>query len=390
MKVLSKMLALIAVTIIITDCKKLPEFHDGDGNNGGETPVVVEPVVRTASPENITEYSADFIGYVSNYDIVNTDFWVGFCLNTTGNPTVSDPTAMAELGENGRFQLTEASLSPNTTYYLRAFAMCNNKSFYGDEVSFSTLGNGGGEIPSGATNGLYTISYGNRVYFAKGNLQYQASTNIWRFADKQWDYVGENNANISAPTYNGWMDLFGWGTGDNPTNISTDVNDYNTFNDWGNNAIINGGNQVNMWRTLSQSEWAYVFNVRSTTSGIRYAKSIVNEINGVLLLPDDWDSNNYSLSNTNVSDASFSSNIISLNDWNTYFEFSGAVFLPAAGYREATSITTVGSRGHYWSANRNTTGNSPYYVYFINQYLYVDNWGLCCDGLSVRLVCDIE
>lgn len=45
-----------------------------------------------------------------------------------------------------------------------------------------------------------------------GNLQYQASTGIWRFAEHQYDYIGSGNENIST-SYSGWIDLFGWGTG---------------------------------------------------------------------------------------------------------------------------------------------------------------------------------
>lgn len=73
--------------------------------------------------------------------------------------------------------------------------------------------------------GAFSVSPNKLVYFSKGNLQYQASTNTWRFAENQWDYVGDategnvymddvkcNNSYISQ-TYNGWIDLFGWGTG---------------------------------------------------------------------------------------------------------------------------------------------------------------------------------
>ena len=66
-----------------------------------------------------------------------------------------------------------------------------------------------GEVPVGAINGLFTInSSGDQVYFSQGNLQYQASTDTWRFAENQYDIIGNANSNIS-PTYDGWIDLFG-------------------------------------------------------------------------------------------------------------------------------------------------------------------------------------
>ena len=98
-------------------------------------------------------------------------------------------------------------------------------------------------IPDGALPGLFSVSATKQVHFSQGNLQYQASTNTWRFAEHQYDYVGtqtadycgfyggnvsgSDNRNISS-TYNGWIDLFGWGTGSNPTLSSTSFEDYGT------------------------------------------------------------------------------------------------------------------------------------------------------------------
>ena len=49
---------------------------------------------------------------------------------------------------------------------------------------------------------------GDKIFFSQGNLQYQASTNTWRFAEHQYDLIGSDNSNISS-TYSGWIDLFG-------------------------------------------------------------------------------------------------------------------------------------------------------------------------------------
>lgn len=65
--------------------------------------------------------------------------------------------------------------------------------------------------PVGAIGGLFSVSATQQVYFSQGNLQYQASTTTWRFAEHQYDYVGADNENISS-TYSGWIDLFGFGT----------------------------------------------------------------------------------------------------------------------------------------------------------------------------------
>ena len=247
--------------------------------------------------------------------------------------------------------------------------------------------------------GVFSVGSNKKVIFSKGNLQYQASTKTWRFAEHQWDIIGSENSKISE-NYSGWIDLFGWGTsgynGENPWTTSKWKTDYGngemdiagTNYDWGvYNTISNGGGKS--WRTLTRDEWVYVFNTRCTSSGIRYAKATVNGVNGVILLPDNWSSSNYSLSNTNKTYASFNSNRISQSDWTNKFESNGAVFLPAAGGRYVTNVSRVGSFGYYWSASYHNS-SSVRYVYFEEGGLSPDSWSGRYYGQSVRLVCPAE
>ena len=265
--------------------------------------------------------------------------------------------------------------------------------------------------PIGAINGKFSINNsGDQVYFSQGNLQYigSASTPYWKFADNQWDVLGtttgQNSSDQSVD-----RDLFGWGTS-GWNNGNTYYRPWDTNNssgssygppgqydltgsyanaDWGvYNPISNGGNQANQWRTLTQPEWNYVFNTRTTSSGIRYAKAKVNDMNGVILLPDDWSSGIYSLSNTNTYNASFNSNVITASQWNT-LEQAGAVFLPAAGNRYGASVDDVGSYGRYWSASCYNSGYA-WLVYFYDTYLYAGGYGYRSKGLSVRLVASAE
>lgn len=90
----------------------------------------------------------------------------------------------------------------------------------------------GGFDSNGASNALFSVRANKMVRFSRGNLQYQASTGTWRFAENQYDTIGADNTNISA-TNTGWIDLFGWSTGNNPTNTSTNNGDYSIFTDWG-------------------------------------------------------------------------------------------------------------------------------------------------------------
>ena len=221
-------------------------------------------------------------------------------------------------------------------------------------------------IPDGALPGLFSVSATQQVHFSQGNLQYQASTNTWRFAEHQYDYVGSDNRSISS-TYSGWIDLFGWGTGSNPTLSSSYPEDYGTFVDWGSNAIINGGNTTNLWRTLTSAEWEYLLNTRPGASS-KLGSGNINGVGGLIILPDSW---------TLPSECSFASGFAIINpyhypDWkhNSYtlaqwaqMEAAGAVFLPAAGRRKGTDFDNVGFHGYYWSSTPYSK-NDAYHMYF--------------------------
>lgn len=224
----------------------------------------------------------------------------------------------------------------------------------------------------------FTVASEKQVYFAKGNLQFQASTSTWRFAPKQWEIIGYDNTNVSE-TYDGWIDLFCWGTSGNnhgavcyqPWSVSSNNQDYYAYGvdslnlydrtgaaDWGYNTISNAENPSTKWRTLTTDEWKYVFYYRETESGIRYAKAVVNEVNGMILLPDDWNAANYNLTNHNLYNEPFTSNEITKEDWENVFETNGAVFLPMAGYRyssgygEYTYNVYSSKYGLYWSSSK--------------------------------------
>ena len=69
----------------------------------------------------------------------------------------------------------------------------------------------------------------------------------------------------------------------------------------------------------------------------------------------------------------------------------GCVFLPAAGYRNGTSVNGVGSNGRYWSSSPSTSGvNYAYRVSFYSDSLYPANNGYRYNGFSVRLVREVE
>lgn len=250
--------------------------------------------------------------------------------------------------------------------------------------------------------GPFSVSDIKKVIISSGNLQYKASDNIWRFAPSQFDCIRSGNSNI-ADNYDGWIDLFGWGTRDNPTLHTTNSADYSTFKDWGSN--IGTG-----WRTLTNTESNYLFNTRATvTSGMtgtdngtaRYVKAFINVIkdSGVVVFPDNFI---MPLGVTVASDAgtiiyngsnwAFKNYRISESDWKK-MELAGAVFLPLTGRRKGTSVINA-DMGFYWCSKKtNTLG---YCLAFQNGGLspsctnYANNNTTVFYGFAVRLVRDVE
>ena len=351
------------------------------------------PVVETQQVTDITGTSATLSGKVVSEGGAVTRR--GFCWSTSANPTIDDATRDCGTGL-GSFTLTLAGLAPNVTYHVRAFAVNSLGENYGNDVQFTTAsGSGGGTCPTGAINGLFSVSDSKQVWFSQGNLQYKASSNTWRFAEEQWHYVGTSVAprpelvggNVSgssnhrvSSSYSGWIDWFCWGTSGynhgaiayQPWSTSARLEEFYAYGsrncnlydqtgkaDWGYNRISNGGNQENYgWRTPTKDEWEYLINGRNTPSGIRYAAAMVNGVKGFILLPDSWSVSICSLNSPNMI-ASCEQNVISASEWDAKFEKSGAVFLPISGHRLRNKPTSdvfycAGQQGGYWSSTRGT------------------------------------
>jgi len=384
--------------------------------------------VITHSPTEITTTTALCGGEFTFATDEIGPFTVGVCWSTSPKPTHNDQRVTYPyqqepfvINQANPWECVISGLQPNTQYYVRAFVHPSHDNsnwgtgyYYGDQVTFTTSGNGeSGDVMDGAVKGLFSVSENDKVYFSKGNLQYQVSSNTWRFAENQWDCVGNGNSNISS-SYSGWIDLFGWATSGYyydgtchypwtclPTggyvaygDHYADLDDETGEADWGYNAISNGGNRIGQWRTLLEDEWEYLVCTRNTVSGIRFAKGTVNGVNGVILLPDGWNSSVYGLRNTNdETSASYGDNVISDETWISVLEPAGAVFLPAAGKRENLTVYYANVEGGYWSSSGSSVeGFLGHHdlagcLEFGNTRLYFNSESRS-NGYSVRLVHD--
>lgn len=256
---------------------------------------------------------------------------------------------------------------------LTLFLSCSNDDNPASYPSTTPIAWSDGVLP-----GCFSVNAeGQQVQFAQGNLQYRASTRTWRFAEHQYNVVGDatagnvydngvkcNNEAIGND-YDGWIDLFGWGTGSTPTLSVTDTQQYLTYHEWGNNTIQTS--TCAGWRTLTNEEYVYLFHDRANAATL-FGLGSVNGVNGVILLPDNW---------STPAGLSFTASTTQGLEWNgTYYfneqadnythnayteaewarmESAGAVFLPAAGYREGTQVSLVGTAIDYWSASLHGT-----------------------------------
>ena len=95
------------------------------------------PIVVTADVSDIAARTAQCGGEVVNeHGAAVTER--GVCWNTTGNPTIADSHTTDGNGL-GEFASTLNELTPNTQYYVRAYATNSVGTAYGEERSFTTL-----------------------------------------------------------------------------------------------------------------------------------------------------------------------------------------------------------------------------------------------------------
>lgn len=104
-------------------------------------PDATVPAVNTISVMDTSAYSAKIKGEVTD-DGGATVIHRGFCISTEPNPNVDD--LCSENGEGvGEFTNTFSALTPETEYYVRAYATNELGTAYGEQLTFITHEGGG-------------------------------------------------------------------------------------------------------------------------------------------------------------------------------------------------------------------------------------------------------
>ncbi len=239
--------------------------------------------------------------------------------------------------------------------------------------------------------GLFSVSAEKKVRFSPGNLRYDVENDIWSFFLNQYE--------CGPATYSEGHDkeisLFTWGYGNWSMVPDTDEylsgvvggDDFSPAQDWG--SRLGGGT---VWRTLTKEEAQYLFD------NSKRGRAVVCGINGHVIVPDsfvDPQTNRGSSAFVPVDQSAyedtFEDNIYPTeSDWDA-MEVAGAVFFPAAGYREGNTIKFYNEMCDLWTTTSNNYSNvTRAYRVHMNEsrsvLALIENKGY---GFSVRLVTDV-
>ena len=188
--------------------------------------------------------------------------------------------------------------------------------------------------------GEFSVSGTTKVKFSKGNLYWDGTESKFKFEANQWSTTpaSDDTWNPSHVSHFFWSKTASVayaasysGSGSTTSDVFFTNATQTTANP---DFHVNGETGTNQWRTLSNAEWSYLLNTRNNASSLRAWVTLSNvSVSGLVLLPDG--------STATASGITTSS---ALAD-------AGAVFLPAAGYRNyRMSVYEVGSHGRYWSS----------------------------------------
>ncbi len=308
----------------------------------GDTPTV--PTVTTANTSQITSSSALSGGSVTSGGGATVSSR-GVCWSTTTAPTLNDNTTSNGSG-TGSFVSNISGLSPNTTYYVRAYATNPLGTSYGEEISFTSLGE---EIPTYPGTTLKPVKI-EGVWWAPVNAGYSSSVKYGLLYQWHRKYGQEY---LFTGVTNGPVKLEEGNDASNAGNFYTSSND---------------------WCTVEQLSWSMKEQYNPCPSGWRVptnpemkdllgSKSVWVKVNGggVDNLAGRWVGPD--------SDKSRES----------------SVFFPAAGYRDLKTgaMKSRNTYGAYWSDDVLKTSGRGFD--FTSGFISIGD-GLKAYGFSIRCV----
>ncbi|MBO4614102.1 MAG: fibrobacter succinogenes major paralogous domain-containing protein [Bacteroidales bacterium] len=313
------------------------------------------PTVQTNAASSITTTEATLSGNVIS-DGGNTVTMRGFLYGTSSN-TLS--LGIQSGSGIGNFTSNITGLTPNTTYYYKAYAINSVGTSYGDLKQFTTECNCGMSVTDYDGNTYGTVQIGNQCWMAQ-NLK------TTHFADGTYIATGTTTSSTTAYRYN-------------PNNDSNNVSTYGYLYNWPaamHDASSSSTNTSNVqgvcpngWHLPSDAEWTQLTDYLSShneylcdPSTIKIAKSLASTTY--------WNSSNVTCTVGYHPAENNSSGFGALPAGyysNGYYEFSG--------------------NANFWSSTR--SGDYAYYrALYYNSASIGRSYGNNNIGFSVRCVRD--
>lgn len=135
------------------------------------TTSAVLPVVSTSTPSSVSAVYATVTGTISSDGGASVTAR-GICWSTSQNPTITGNKTTDGSG-TGSFNSGISNLSPNTTYYFRAYATNSAGTAYGNQVSCTTLAS----IPVLTTSSVTSI--GSQTAISGGDVTNDAGSPVY-------------------------------------------------------------------------------------------------------------------------------------------------------------------------------------------------------------------
>ncbi len=185
---MKKLILLLTIITLSFSCSSDSNSNSNNNNNG---------IITTINPSNIT--STSFVSG-GNINITTSDvvIFAGVCYGTSPNPSYLINNTVYSIINNTFNISTGSSLSPNTTYYIRAFVNTSAGLVYGNEINITTnvvpIVNLNPNLTYGQMfdiqgNVYPTIQICNQIWMAKNlnTSKYRNGDNIPQIQDKiQW------------------------------------------------------------------------------------------------------------------------------------------------------------------------------------------------------------
>jgi uncharacterized protein (TIGR02145 family) len=293
-------------------------------------------VISTNSITNIMNNSAVAGGNITS-DGGSPVSARGVVYGTSPSPTLSNSVLNIGSGTGG-FTGTITGLTPNTTYYVRAFATNGAGTAYGNEVSFTNLC--GAFVASGVWKNFMCHNLG------VANTSADPFTPSWEINGGYWQW-GRKEMAAAGPS--------GSGAGQ------------------ANSGAIAGWNSI----YAANGSWSDAIKTNNDPCpvGFRVPTRIqwqgINSNNAVLDIGSSW-------------------LVGSATNYSTGKRFGDLLFLPAAGVRSISydgALYNRGSLGYYWSSSE-FESDSAWYLFFELGFATTNGSRIRTNGFSLRCIAE--